>query len=305
MTLCIAAECEHEGYPAIAMCCDWRAQTGASGDAALVGTEDVYKLREWKCATAMLAGIPTKAKELAAACRIATEQFAEKAANPNDFDLQINGFLEGLRQAVRKRKEEILSHFIGMKLGISLTGFQKLPSDNYLDTWAEVNRQTLGADILICCVTHEPLIVRVDRWGDVHWENNYFAIGEGSEIARALLCLQPWYASHAHGKHGHFAVDKVPLIECLYRIYEAKMAAHVAHPSSVGQSTTFEVLTSVTRGPISEECTKAMTDLFYAKHKVPDISACVPSDKILADPQYALGNVPTSELPSEAPDLSC
>jgi len=285
VTLCIAAECEigdaSGNTPAIAMCCDWRAQTGAAESPTLIGSEDVYKMLNWKGATAMLAGVPTKARELAAECRVPTEQFFQKAVDPMNFDLIVNELLEDLRTAVRKRKREIIRHFVETKLGISVNEFQKLPSDNYLDTWSEYKGLSLGADILICCVTHEPVIVRVDRWGEVHWENNYFAIGEGSEVARAFLCLQPWYGSEAHGKRGHFNITKVPLLECLYRIYEAKMAANIAHPSSVGEATGFEVLTSATRANISQGCSTALTQCFLRKHAVPDLSSAVPNGVIL------------------------
>jgi hypothetical protein len=283
VTLCVAAECEYQTKPAIAMCCDWRAQTGAESS-VLIGSEDVYKMIEWSRATAMLAGHPTDGKELAASCRVATEKFASAAVNPHDFDLAINDFLQELRVIAIARKKQLLEHFIGMRLGGSLQEFLALPSENYLDTWAEFRQQTLGADILLCCVTHEPVesvIIRVDRFGKAHWQNNYFAIGEGSEIARGMLCLQNWYASKPSQPGSTFLTEKVPLAECLYRINEAKTAAHIANPASVGADTAIQVITPDGRYPIDPGFAETIKEAFAKKHVVPDIIEQMSEDKIL------------------------
>jgi hypothetical protein len=53
VTLCIAAECEHKGAPAIVMCCDWQSRTGNEVQ-GFVNADDAYKLREVKSASALL-----------------------------------------------------------------------------------------------------------------------------------------------------------------------------------------------------------------------------------------------------------
>ncbi|HEV8038223.1 MAG TPA: hypothetical protein VGP62_05110, partial [Bryobacteraceae bacterium] len=108
---------------------------------------------EWRGATAMLAGHPTSGKELAAACRVATEEFTSASFDALDLDLAVTALLEKYRLAARVRKQQILEHFIGIRLGISLKEFLALPSENHLDVCAEFSHQTLGADILICSVT--------------------------------------------------------------------------------------------------------------------------------------------------------
>lgn len=95
-------------------------------------------------------------------------------------------------------------------------------------------------DLIICAVVGEPIIVTLDRWGRVHWDTNYSAIGEGSDVARAMLCLQPSDGRGERGNAGQF--ESVPLPSCLYRVYETKEAAHIANPTSVGEATQFEIL---------------------------------------------------------------
>lgn len=111
MTLCIAAECDYEGRPAIVLCCDWRAQTGAEG-APLIGTDDAYKLRQRGAATILIAGHPTSADELLTACRPAIDEFT-KAPITRDFDLVIDKFLTSLRKSAASKKRDIAHHFIG------------------------------------------------------------------------------------------------------------------------------------------------------------------------------------------------
>jgi len=169
----------------------------------------------------MLAGDPTMAKELAAICRTSTQKFVGMHSDWDTFDTVVTGFLEELRIAARNRKRQIVNHHVEMNLGMTFGELQRLPHDNYIDTWMEIKRLTLGADLLICTIGCEPLIIRLDRFGGVHWENNYFAIGNGAETARAFLCLQPWFSSAQHNwEPGRDEPESVPLSECLYRIYE-------------------------------------------------------------------------------------
>lgn len=78
VTLCIAAEClveeEHYKMAAIGVCCDWRAQTGH--ESGLVGTDDANKIKKISDEMCVLmAGDPSDARELLAACRGAIDNF--------------------------------------------------------------------------------------------------------------------------------------------------------------------------------------------------------------------------------------
>jgi hypothetical protein len=272
VTLCIAAECVYEEEPAIAMCCDWRAQTGDIAQAGeLIGAEDVYKMAPVGKATAMLAGVHPRAMELVMACKRAIQKFTNYRGERIDFDLAIDDFMKELRGCAGGKKAEIIQHFVKMSVGKDYEDFCKLPNDNYLDEWNSLRRLTLDADILIAHVGHDPVIIRLDRWGRTHFENNYGAIGNGSDIARAFLCLQLWDAAEHREMLAH-AMRRVPLRECLYRIYEAKQAAHSANPSSIGACTAFQVLTRNGRHSVAPMFAHMLDVIFNNKHKVPNFT---------------------------------
>ncbi len=270
MTLCIAAECDYEGKPAVAMCCDWRGQTGNPNEPNLmVGTEDIYKMFHYPGASVMLAGSHPKAIELLHACRPAVLTFVGGlGGSTDDFDLHVTSLLQDLRKCSAKRKKEIINHFVEMHLGISLAEFYKLPNDNFMDERVQLRHLNLGAEAIFCAAGSEPVIVRLDRFGEPHWESNYTAIGDGAEVARAFLCLQEWTDSKDHSEQSYYPM-KVPLHECLYRIYEAKIAAHTANPSSVGSSTAFQVLTPDGRSEPTFEFLTELLSTFKEKHRVP------------------------------------
>src|SRR5262249_12656745 len=77
-----------------------------------------------------------------------------------------------------------------------------------------------------CFSDDGPIIVRVDRFGETHWETNYSVVGIGADIALAFLSQNEW--------------EGTSLRDALYRVYEAKRAAEVNR--HVGTVTTFEVL---------------------------------------------------------------
>lgn len=287
MTLCISAECVHEYEPAAVLCFDWRAQTGDPTTGMLVGTDDAYKLREVGSASVLLAGGRTMADELLMSCREAITDVIESAGGspaPED-DLLVNQLLQKLRGAAAARKHAIISHYVEMSTGMQHAELIKHPQEHYRDVWMEINNLNLGADILITSVgtATQPIIIRLDRWGETHWEYNYSAIGEGSRIARAMLCLQPWDGlGWPNGEN-----PTLPsLLQCLYRVYEAKRAAHIAHPSSVGEATGFQVLIGDEKFSLDPMFQERLDEVFNIKHRVP-------SDK----PEDALA--PILQLPKQ------
>jgi hypothetical protein len=268
VTLCIAAQCEFQDSPAAVLCFDWRAQTGDPAH-LLVGTEDNYKLREIGAASVLLAGRPTMAIELLTKCSDALRKLMDAAGGspaPED-DLLVSELLQELREKARERKGQIVRDHVGMTLGLSFEEFKAMSPDSFHETWSEIKSLNLGADLLIVCPgSSEPIIIRLDRWGQTHWENNYSAIGEGSQIARAMLCLQPWDSLGWPNGAG----PRLPsLKQCLYRVYEAKRAAHMADPSSVGEKTGCQVLTRGEKFTISQDVLESLDGAFNLKHRVP------------------------------------
>jgi hypothetical protein len=277
MTLCIAAESELDGDAAIVLCADWRAQTGAEAG-LLVGTENSYKIKDAGSLSVLIAGRPSDAHELLTLCRGAVNNFCASTSE-SDSDLAISAFQRGLRDAAGKRKEEIVEEYVKTTLGIAYEELRRTRSecltDTHLEVWREIKHLDLGADLLFCGFCGKvPVIVRLDRFGRSPWETNYAVIGEGGEIARAMLCLQEW--SHA-GSKGYLSsgdIQPVALDQCIYRLYEAKTAAHKAHPSSVGIATAFQIIVcGKGKFGLKEECQDGLHEIFDGKHVVPDTTA--------------------------------
>ncbi len=295
MTLCIAAECEYRGNRAIAMCADWRAQVGdVTQPDSMTGTDDIFKLRMLGKSTAMLAGHPGKASELVSACKPVIKTFTDTQVEPGDYDLAVDQLMQGLRQVAVKKKAELIRNYVESTTGITHSEFIRLPTDQYSDVWHAVRQLNLGADILISHVSHESAIVRLDRWGEVHWENNYSLIGSGSEVARAMLCLQTWEPSKDHKTGPHFRIQ-IPLEECLYRLSEAHLAAHKANPSSVGALSVFQVLTANYRSTPKPEYIQSIHRIFDSKHQVPGIKRGERNEMLYEFQSFATGDIETQE----------
>jgi hypothetical protein len=298
VTLCIAAECEYEGKPAVALLADWRAQTGNLNNPELMtGSDDRYKLRELRKATVMLAGSHSKATELVALCKQAIRDFSESAIDHMDVDVAVTEFMGKLRQLAAKRKMDLVKTFVENSTGVPHAEFVRIPTDQHPEIWREIRHLNLEADILIACVVHEPIIVRLDRFGYAHWEHDYGTIGNGSEIARAMLCLQSWEPARHHLGIAHFRAQ-VPLEECLYRISEAHHAAHKANPSSVGSLSTTQVLTEKYRSSPTQDFTRCLDAAFRNKHRVPQIEHWE-KDKLLFNFQSLATGALEPDVPGE------
>jgi 20S proteasome alpha/beta subunit len=278
MTLCIAAECEIKDgslkLPAIVLCCDWRAQTGHEGG-ALVGADDAYKIKKIDNEMyALLAGNPSDARELITACKTATNNFIAEAriATIDDVDVVVREFQIALRTAAGLRKAEIIENHVLNRFGASYKEFRHTPRDQQTEfhshIWSEIQLLNLNADLIFCGFCAEvPVIVRLDRYARTPWVSNYDAIGTGSEVARAMLCLQPW-SQDATGP-----ITPVRLNECLYRVFEAKNVAHVADPQSVGEPTSFQIVVAKNGAfGITPKFFQRLVDEFNLKHCVPGLS---------------------------------
>jgi len=298
VTLCIAAECEYAGRPAIAMCADWRAQTGNIAEPeTMIGTEGAYKLREFRRATVMLAG-DHRAAELAIACKTAIRDFTENAYEPNDVDIHINEFMSKIRLITDKRKMEMKQRVAVDLTGMNHSEFVKLPREQFPDVWNAIQRTNLGADILICCVLSEPIIIRVDQWGEPHWEHNYSVIGSGASVARALLCLQMWTPRAVHHASVQYKYELPPLEECAFRIAEAHFASHMASPSNVGENTTYQVLTAKHRASINAPVISRLAQAILVKHQVPEIETQRAKNSVL----HCFQELSTGTITEQEPD---
>lgn len=221
MTLCIAAEFLHEDKWAIAHCCDRRVEKGGVFH-ELVGSEDADKMHRFRRTKglfhALIAGVPTRASDLLASSRQPIAEY-DSAEGTLDSDLEMQQLLDSLRKIAAERKRLIISHHLDMAIGISLeeflkTGKERFTHEHQSQLWSEIRNLDLGADLIFSGFhgpLHEPVLVRLDRGGEVHWESNYAVTGIGLDIALAFLCQQEWRPLH------------IGIAAAIYRLLEAKV----------------------------------------------------------------------------------
>jgi 20S proteasome alpha/beta subunit len=238
MTLCIAAGFygQPEGLGGVVLCCDERRNRG------LVSADDSNKIR-WALdgrLVFLLAGGRTAADQLYLSIIEAIEGQHPKrgilgASAYVDFsdEIQITKFIQLVKHAAQKRKRELMEEHVSLTLGMSFEEFTAKSSSilretHYLDTWHELKSINLNAELILATVAREEaIILRVDSSGDVHWENHFSTIGTGGPIAEAFL-VQKNYD------------DRMGVEECVYRVYEAKVAAEKNR--DVGPTTCLEIM---------------------------------------------------------------
>jgi hypothetical protein len=274
MTLCIAGACKHKGSPAIVMLTDSRVERGLASpifSELRIGAEDAQKMRDvGDDFRALLSGPPTMGDELLAKCDAAIVRF-EKAVPNADSDIVITAFFEELKLAARERKREIIDRYIGMNTVLSSrqefidkarTVFSEAHYNRLQD---ELRSLSLGGDVIIAGFHgDDQIIVRLDAFGNVHWEDHYSVIGAGSDIAFAILALN------------EYDEDSIEVPECVFRLFEAKAAAHTNR--TVGETTAFEVFI---KGQGSFDISDEFFELKKSKRRFISIPEIIPPDNFL------------------------
>jgi hypothetical protein len=184
-------------------------------------------------ATVLLAGELTAADELVFECDQPVRAFLSKTdASRSDEDLR--EYLNGLRDAVARRKAALVKDYIRRTLGIDdrdfwQNGKQYLTTAQHDQLLREIMAIDLDTEVIIGATRadDDPAIVRILSDGLVSWEDQFTTIGSGRLIAEAFL-------------HQYDFADEIDLMTCLYRMYAAKVAAE-KNPY-VGQGTSFEIL---------------------------------------------------------------
>src|SRR5260370_33420617 len=239
MTVGIAAACKHEGKTGIVLCCDWQ---GTLGDFIRSDSTDKMRYIDW--ATVLLAGELTAADELVFECDQPVRAFLSKTdAGRSDADL--HEYLNGLRDAVARRKAGLVKDYIRRTLGIDdhdfwQNGKQYLTTAQHDQLLREIMAIDLDTEVIIGATRadDDPAIVRILSSGVVSWEDQFSTIGSGGPIAQAFL-------------HQYAFAEQIDLMTCLYRIYAAKVAAE-KNPY-VGQGTSFEILYGGDRFDLSDD----------------------------------------------------
>ncbi len=275
MTLCIAGECRHKGKPAIVLIADSRVERGAANPIfsdMRIGAEDAQKVRDvGNTFRALISGPPTMGDELISKFEETVVRF-EQVNLPDDFDLLVTKFFEDLRRSARERKKEIVEHFIGMNTPLSSTqdfldkAKTVFSESHYSRLQDEIRSLSLGGDIILAGFHDEAaLIIRMDAFGGVHWEDHYSVIGAGADTAYAILALNPWDE------------EDIDVAQCAFRLFEAKVAAQTN--KTVGNLTQFEVMV------MGEEDTFDISldffELIKSKLRFLSIPEIVPPDNFL------------------------
>jgi hypothetical protein len=143
MTLCIAAECEHEGAPAVVLCCDWRGET----EVVTIEIDKIRWIGDW---SVLLAGDVTRADELVG------EYEREFATSP--FVGPVYDLIERFKKPAQRQKRKLIEEHVALSLGISYGDFlnygkQWFTDTIYYETYNEIRRLSLDADLILCSCT--------------------------------------------------------------------------------------------------------------------------------------------------------
>jgi 20S proteasome alpha/beta subunit len=221
MTICIAASCDsrRNSEAKLIVAFDWKVST-------VIGTaETKHKLTHlpngWSC---LCAGNEAEAIALVSLLR---QQFGGEGRIINETNV-----VQLFRNALNLRKKEKADELVQGRYALSYddflkTGKEKLPTDIYRDTIAEIGIMTLRADcIIVGFIAGDTYIIETDSKGHVSIVEDFAAIGEGAYLAQSALLHR-----------GH--IDSSQLSASLYRVFEAKKYAE--RVSSVGTYTSLQV----------------------------------------------------------------
>ncbi len=262
VTVCIAAECRHKDEVAIVMCCDWQGTTGS-----MLKSDDMYKIREKGKVSILLADSPAYADELIAQCTPAFQAFTLDSTQ-QDWDLHLDAFLTGLRAGVTRQKAKLIDAYLGRLYGFTyqefLNGRATIGTpDERQQIWDEIRGLSLHAELILCGINKSPAeehgfasaIVVVDSTGHVSERDHFAVLGSGGFIASAFLHQYDW-------------TDPASLMQCLYRVYAAKVAAE--KDPNVGPGTSILILAGTSRYEWSDELGNLIHEEVKSR-KEPDI----------------------------------
>lgn len=262
MTLCIAAEGWIDNERCIVFCCDTRAERGGIFH-ELVGSDDAWKIRVIGKNIALLSGAETPADRLLALCDKTISDFGTQPAG-DDSELFVDRFMRDLESHAGKRKQDLVEQWVQFNLAMPFDEFRKthreqLHPEHAKELWRRIQDIDLEADILLCGFQDDlPAIVKLNRYGKAHWENNYAAVGAGADIAYSFLALRDW--------------DTDPTaMQCAYYLMEAKIAAE--QNRHVGPQTRIQLITSDRRRfSFKEQTFDDLRDKILEQWKVPELS---------------------------------
>ena len=233
MTVCIAAECTHNGEPRIVLCSDWK------GETALGGSETTDKLRVLpKGWVALIADTLSRAEELVAQYE---SHFERLAAFTDDRHLY-----EEMKKPAQALKAMLANDYVQQTMGMSYTDFltraEHLPKEFVTQRLMEVSEIKLHASLILAGFVGgknreierektEPYLIVVEDTEShedvVRVEESFAVIGSGAYVAIPVF-------------HQREHQPEKSLMETIYTVYEAKTLSEVV--PGVGKTTSIDVM---------------------------------------------------------------
>jgi hypothetical protein len=221
MTLCMAAACydleNDKNY--VMTAADRRAEVDwAGGDVAY---KYGFAKKGWP---ALFAGELSKAEDFLATSRAYFKQDGEPLTPDN--------VLDKFNEVSSLHKEKLCRRWVRQRFGISFERFLvqgngELPQDVRARAFHEIAQLDFGCDVITFGfipmerrpgeMVGVPFIIEIDKYGEVHFQQNFAAIGTGSPIALSVL-YQREQASYRAPE------------ETLYHLYEASRLASATAP---------------------------------------------------------------------------
>jgi Proteasome subunit len=200
VTLCLAAECTHEGKSQYVFAKDFKVETGTSAGEIEAKYTWIGKVEY----PALFANSPSRAMELA---DLIGQRLDSDESNQETF-------VEVARHGVRELKRRVANEYVGALLGITwdkvIGGTQTiLTPEKRREIEDDVSRLQIKCSLLWMAFDEKHThLIHVDEDGSVDRRSHFCAIGSGGYVAESAL----FYREHK---------NEASLGTAIYNVYEA------------------------------------------------------------------------------------
>ena len=222
MTLCIAAICtKKKDRQRIVVSSDWLAELGTLAAAEV--QNKLYWLFKGKWCVLIAGTVPAALSLL---------KTIERSIDPKK--LKRGRIEDELSKAVFRHRDKLVKRYVKQRHNVTFKYFRTHKSEfdkgQWTDTQTGIANLDLGCSLLICTfINEEALIFKVNEDCTVIQEENFAAIGSGSDVAHALLCYRQ--------QGDHLALEAT-----VYHVFEGTKFARKAKVPGVGKLHAFSVL---------------------------------------------------------------
>jgi ATP-dependent protease HslVU (ClpYQ) peptidase subunit len=222
MTLCTAAACLNAtDKPRIVVSSDWLAEVGTLAGAEV--QNKLYWLFKGKWCV-LIAGTVPAALSLLTTIRRSIDPKKLTRSNIEDR----------LAKAALNHRDKLVKRYVRRRHSVTYEYFRAHKSEFDEGQWTETQSGILGMELdclLIVCtfIKGTPFIFQVNEDCSVIREENFAAIGSGSDVANAMLCYRQQN-------------EELSIEETAYNLFEATKFARKAKVPGVGKLHAFSVL---------------------------------------------------------------